>query len=178
MDNNEYPQYPEKKKKRSPEANRLRWMLLGLVLMTVAPLLLAMAFWLGTQVVYHPEAALVGVWKGTLYQQPGGLEETYPFEMVIKSPDDGHVSVTTTIWLETGSPYYATMGGFGVGADAGIHFYEVNIVRENAPPDGRWCIKQGRLMLEEGVLSGSWTGEAGDNDCAPGRIELTRANSE
>jgi hypothetical protein len=171
-DYDEYPIYPVKKKKRSPQTDPLRWGIFALVLLML-PLLLARLVWVGYQ-AGDTEAALVGRWTGTLYQQPGGLEETYPFEMVIKNPDNGRVSITTTIWLDETRRYYATMGGFGVGATTTMRFYEVNTLNQSAPPDGIWCMKQGQLTLAKGILAGTWEGEANGQDCSPGRIELTR----
>ncbi|MBD3637401.1 MAG: OmpA family protein [Crocinitomicaceae bacterium] len=121
-----------------------------------------------------------GVWKGTLYQDPG---RKYYFEIRVESIDgNGKISGTTFV-MEDKTENFGTIAYSGTFKDNTLSFQETEILKEVKEKEGGfyssnswyWCIKNGKLKLsEEGdkyVLRGPWQAKDG---CPGGTLKVEK----
>lgn len=123
--------------------------------------------------------SLNGHWKGKLYQETGGVTETYYFELFIRHTPDSIVGKSVIANVST--PEVRGELLFRGSWDAPVfRFLEYKILPSVVtikPPN--FCIKKAKLTYSQNdgktSLSGNWEGVSPVyGPCAPGTIEVTR----
>jgi hypothetical protein len=102
---------------------------------------------------------LTGKWKGTIYQNPGGVQLQYPFSMELEQVGK-NVSGFSRFTAGSSSKYYGVLGLEGTLKEDEFSFNDTRITEQNLPPETSICIKSGMLRLtsEKGklLLIGNW----------------------
>jgi hypothetical protein len=122
---------------------------------------------------------LIGVWRGTLTQGPGGCFRVYNIELNIKS-ENGKLNGASYHYSDVTNYVKEDFGGVYNSTNKTLSINELKVLTFHVPPDCIPCIKQYNLVYEKQdnkeVLTGDWGGVTMNNyaSCPPGKITLSR----
>ncbi len=120
-----------------------------------------------------------GTWVGELTQDPGGIDEKYPFKMIIKVTDGDTITGRSYANIYD-DPNYANFDFTGtIFKGKLLTFQETKLHEATVMENFTWCIKGGQLLLtvkkDMLLLEGYWQGVTKDgNGCIPGKIYLKK----
>jgi hypothetical protein len=119
---------------------------------------------------------LSGKWKGTIYQNPGGVQLQYPFSMELEQVGK-NVSGFSRFTAGTSSRYYGVMALEGTLIEDEFSFNDTRITEQKLPPKTSICIKSGMLRLtsQKGklLLTGDWK-----SSHSAGQIKLEKVSNK
>lgn len=120
-----------------------------------------------------------GTWVGELTQQPGGIDEKYPFKMTLSVTKDNQIIGRSYAGLYD-DPNFANFDFTGtIFKEKMFTFQETKLADATVMEDYTWCIKGGQLILtvEKDLLrlDGFWQGVTAEGRyCIPGKIHLKK----
>ena len=128
---------------------------------------------------YTPPVDLNGTWVGELYQDAGGIAETFELSMQLQQIG---ITIKGTSYVRFGD-IWAEMEFSGFQAENGSwKITESKVVRAEKPKDLSWCMKSYELRLgytSKGiVLSGPWWGNSDFGPCVPGSVRLMKKKKQ
>ncbi len=120
-----------------------------------------------------------GTWVGELTQDPGGIDEKYPFKMIIKVIEGNKITGRSFANIYD-DPNYANFDFSGtIFKGKLLTFQETKLYEATEMDNYTWCIKGGQLLLsirkDMLLLEGYWQGVTKDGSgCIPGKIYLKK----